>query len=279
MRHLLYTSAIALAIGGLTLGAQAQESQANSQMAQSVCDAPWTEVDANGNGFVSEQEASGAVAKRFNAMDTDGDGTLDYAEYQACLSATSEMQAAKTDRSKQNFQQADANQDQEITADEYRELARQSYDNVQEAQVTDVEAEPFVVLRRYIWLTPEEANDSSAMKNMSADEAAARAAWNFAALDQNNDDRISVEEWREHTAASTTSESDMRARFNEMDADSSDSVSSEEYSRAQTEKFDTTTTASVDSGDSGQTSTDASGSDEGLGNHGVPVYVFRFLPY
>lgn len=279
MRHLLRTSAIALAMGGLAFGAYAQENQTDDQMAQSICDTPWVEVDTNGNGFVSEQEASGAVENRFNAMDTDGDGQLNYAEYQACLSATSELQAAETDRSEENFKQADANQDQAIDADEYRDLAEQSYDNVQEAQVTDVEAEPFLVLRRFIWLTPEEASDAETVQNMSEDEAAGRAAWNFASLDKNNDDRVSVEEWREHTAMSTTDEEQIRADFDQMDADSSDSISKDEYSQAQSEKFDTTTTASTDAGESDQASSDASASDEGSGDRGVPVYVFRFLAY
>ena len=279
MKHMLTTSAIALVMGGLAFGAQAQENQADEQTAQSVCDTPWTQVDSNDDAFVSRKEATAAVDKRFGSIDADGDDKIDFAEYQACITATSGMQSAKADRSEESFKQADANQDDAIDANEYRDLAEQSYDNVQEAQVTDVNAEPFVVLRRYIWLTPEEAGDAGTMKNMSADEAAGRAAWNFASLDQNNDNRVSVEEWREHTAISVTDETQLRADFDEMDADSSDSISIEEYKQAQSTKFDATTTASVDEGASGQSGSDASGSDEGLGNHGVPVYVFRFLPY
>ncbi len=286
MKHLLYSSAIALAMGGLTFGAQAQETQS----ADSVCDTPWVEVDTDTDGFVSEREASAAVEKNFDTMDVDNDGYIDFAEYQTCITGTSDMQAAETDRSDENFQQADADQDQQITGQEYSEAAKSAYDEAQQAETADTQ--PFIVLRRFIWLTPEEAGDAETMQSMSEDEAAGRAAWNFAALDQDNNDRITVEEWREHTADSTTSDEQVRADFDEMDTDSSDTLSYEEFGRlnqlneealeqAKTAPVDETYTASTvpestpepSNGDEQQTAREMSN------EKGMPVYYFRFLPY
>lgn len=56
MKHLFTTTSVVAAMGCFTLGAQAHDTSgqdANMQQA-SYCDKPWTQVDGNSDGFVSE---------------------------------------------------------------------------------------------------------------------------------------------------------------------------------------------------------------------------------
>ena len=281
MKHLCRTTAIALAIGGVAFGAQAQENnnQQNQQAAagQSYCDTAWTKVDADGDGFVSEQEASDSVQARFDSIDVDGDDRIDYAEFQTCMSARSGTQSAEVDRSEENFAEADADQDDQISRDEFRDRAERSYDDVQNAQDAEANAEPVIVLRRYVWLTPDEAQNPETFRNMSKDEAAARSAYTFDSLDRNNDDMVTADEWSQHGWDSDAAETDMQARFDTFDSDSDEEVTREEFEAAESSMLDRTETASTDGG-SGSASADTTGDETQASGQGsdIPVYIYHF---
>lgn len=319
MRHLLRTTAIALATGGLAIGAQAQESSDATQTAaadQGFCETAWTKVDADSDGFVSKQEAQGAIDARFGQIDKDGDGNITRVEYVDCVTGTGAPTPAPGERTEANFQETDTNQDDAIDRDEFRDLAEQSYDSTRGASATDTGSDtsaksdtsksaeaqtdqsagsqseqtadagetaasgPFVVMRRYVWLTPDEAGDPQMLRDMSKGEAAARSAYTFNSLDENNDDQVSVQEWKEREPSSGMTEDWANARFDEYDTDTSNAVSQEEYKQAWQRQLDQTTTASTESNMTGgeQTSDqDASdGQTSASSDQGIPVYFYHF---
>ncbi len=98
---------------------------------------------------------------------------------------------------------------------------------------SNANAQPFVVLRRYVWLTPDQAKDANGTKNMSQDEAAARAAINFSALDKNGDNKLSPDEWAQGTVSTKRDQRSANAEFDKMDKDGSGSIDENEYQSAQ----------------------------------------------
>ena len=278
MRHLLRTTAILLATGGFALTAQAQDSSEPQLTAgsPSYCDMPWVQVDENSDGFVSQEEATGAVDSQFGAIDADGNGEITKTEYVDCKTRTGGQAAAESSRDEQNFAEADANKDSGIDRNEFRDQARQAYDDSQSA-ADDEQA--LVVLRRFIWLTPEEARDASALNDMSADEVAGRSAMTFAALDQNDDDIIDTMEWSERSPPSRMTEEWASAQFDELDSDATGSISQDEYKSARSKMLDETTTGSTDQSGASESTGDQKASESGSDAEGVPVFVYRFLTF
>ena len=126
MRHLLRTTAILLATGGFALTAQAQDTSEPQLTAgsPSYCDMPWVQVDGNSDGFVSQEEATGAIDTQFGAIDADGNGEITKTEYVDCKTRTGGQAAAESSRDEQNFAEADANKDSGIDRNEFRDQAR-----------------------------------------------------------------------------------------------------------------------------------------------------------
>ena len=209
MKHLLTTTALAAAMGCLSLAAQAQENNAEAadmqngtmQQQASYCDKPWTQVDGNSDGYVSQAEASSAIENEFGQIDSDDNGWISQAEWNQCMNKVS-GQTAEADRNEQNFAEADTDKDRQISRDEFRRGSQQAYEN---AQASNADDNSLIILRRYVFLTPEESQDKSTVENMSSDEAAGRSALTFSSLDQNGDDIIDTEEWAERSPAITTS--------------------------------------------------------------------------
>ena len=278
MRLLFRTTAILLATGGFALTAQAQDSSEPQLTAgsPSYCDMPWVQVDGNSDGFVSQEEATGAIDTQFGAIDADGNGEITKTEYVDCKTRTGGQAAAESSRDEQNFAEADANKDSGIDRNEFRDQARQAYDDSQSA-ADDEQA--LVVLRRFVWLTPEEAQDGSALKDMSADEVAGRSAMTFAALDQNDDDIIDTMEWSERSPPSRMTEEWASAQFDELDDNATGSISQDEYRSARSKMLDRTTTASTDQSSGSASTDDQQASQSGSDAEGVPVFVYRFLTF
>ena len=278
MRHLLRTTAILLATGGFALTAQAQDTSEPQLTAgsPSYCDMPWVQVDGNSDGFVSQEEATGAIDTQFGAIDADGNGEITKTEYVDCKTRTGGQAAAESSRDEQNFAEADANKDSGIDRNEFRDQARQAYD---ESQSAADDEQALLVLRRFVWLTPEEAQDESALKDMSADEAAGRSAMTFAALDQNDDDIIDTREWSQRSPSSRMTEEWASADFDKLDADATGSISQEEYRSARSKRLDQTTTASTEQSGDPASADDQSASQSGSDAEGIPVFVYRFLTF
>lgn len=277
MTRLLTTTALALATSGFAFAAQAQD--ANTMSAS--CDAPWTKVDADGNGTVSKSEAKNHLQASFGMLDADGNGDVTRQEYRNCFVRNADMSEVLK-RKEADFSKMDANGDDEIAMNEYRDQAKEEFDKTRDLS-SDATSESYKVLSTYVWLTPEEAESPDALKNMSADEAAGRSGYKFRALDRNDDDRLSKNEWTDTETPSGMNEEWADNRFDEIDADGSGTLSSEEFASWQPTMTDKTTTASTngssqnETGDpsaagSGNTNAQSSGDE-------VPVYFYFFEWY
>ena len=284
MKMLLRTTAIALAIGGFSLPVHAQSANSNetNQVAgsQGFCDRSWNQVDANNDGVVDKSEATGAADKRFDQIDADGNGELNSAEFSKCVMQQSGQASAKSDRDEKSYSSLDLNGDNRVNVEEFRDSAQRSYEASQKEGAGDKD---FVVLRRFIWLSPEEAKNGADRTSMSADEASSRAALNFSALDQNGDGSLNSQEWSNRTPRLERSKEWANAKFAEIDADSSGSVTRSEYHDAEARLIDDMSTASTTGRTQGQdasntgakdaSANDASSKDD---SGGVPVFIYRF---
>ena len=277
MKRLFTTTALALATGGFAFAAQAQDGNTMS----ASCDAPWTKVDADGNGTVSKSEAKNHLQASFSMLDADGNGNVTRQEYRDCFVRNADMSEVLK-REEADFSKMDANGDDEIAMNEYRDQAKDEFDKTRDLS-SDATSESYQVLSSYVWLTPEEAENPDTLKNMSADEAAGRSGYKFRALDRNDDDRLSKDEWTDTETPSGMNEEWADNRFDEIDADGSGTLSSEEFASWQPAMTDKTTTASTDNASQNETG-DASASDAGNTNaqssgDEVPVYFYFFELY
>mgnify|MGYP003634015007 CR=1 FL=1 len=277
MNYLLRTTAIVAVLGGFGMAAHAQQTDA---MDANYCDKPWAQVDGNSDGFVSESEASSAIENQFGQIDLDGNGEITKTEWVDCMSKMRGQTTAEADRSDQNFAEADVNQDEQIDRDEFRQGSQQAYED---AQANNANDDSMIVLRRYIFLTPQESQDQTAMQTMSADEAAGRSALSFSALDSNGDDKIDSQEWSERSPKLTRDEEWASAEFDRLDEDANGSVNQDEYQSARQQMLDEMSTGSTTKDGSASTQpTEASGeasSQSSNSDKGIPVYIYRFSTF
>jgi len=268
MKRLFKTAGTVALLSCVSFAVQAQDAD--------YCNQPWAQVDGNSDGMISKAEASASVENQFGQIDTNGDGEVSKTEYTDCMSRVSGQAAAEADRNEQNFAETDIDQDSKIDRNEFRQSAQQAYED---GSAQNADEDSVVVLRRFVFLTPEESQDQSKLKNMSADEAAGRSALTFSALDQNSDDSLGQEEWSERSPQITRNEDWASANFDRIDQDSSGSISKEEYQSARQQMLDDQmSTGSTSASTSASTSGEASGSGSATqaSDQGIPVYVYRF---
>lgn len=308
-------TAVLMVLGGAASAQTADnavsQGSGGAQSTPTVCDQPWIKVDGNEDGFVNRDEASQAIDQQFGQIDTDGNDEITKTEWVDCLSRNRDQVSAEADRSEENFASVDQNQDGNIDAGEYREGAEQAFKQMgnagsgasdasgNDASASDSAAaggdqNPIIVLRRFVWLTPDEANNPGSIGDMSEDEIAGRSAANFSSLDSNGDGILDTQEWSQRSTASM-SENHASARFDTMDSNASGSISRGEYAAAREATIGSETTASTNaasSGASGTSSSSASGSHAdqsdsagqasresgSAGSEDVPVFIYRFMP-
>jgi Ca2+-binding EF-hand superfamily protein len=285
--------ALVLLIGATTLNAQAQDRnqiQENlqkqereaqgDQQAQAVpggaddenrCEIPWTQVDTDGDGYVSDQEMSQDVTVRFNVIDTDGNDRVTRAEYVYCMTgALGNMNVAEIERDEGAFAQADINSDGVIDLNEFRQASQQAF---QDAQSEDAGPQDFLVLQRYVFLTPNDAQNELKLDSITEDEAAGRSAATFNQLDQDGTGSINPSEWAEKSPEAGMNKEVAVRRFSALDADSSGDITREEFLNGFAGRLEESETHAEDS------EQQAAASDEPSGQKGAPVYLYRFLTY
>lgn len=285
MRKLLTSTSLAVVMAGVGFSALAQENASSgaedAAVGAVICDGRFANVDVDGDGFVTREEATRGIEQDFAAIDADGNGEITKTEYVDCKAQSPDQQAAKVARDAESFAAADANKDQGVDRGEYMGAAQQAYENASRSG----DATPLVV---YLWMTPEELQAGNA-RNLSAEEAGARSAMTFNALDDNGDGIIDTREWEKAIPGGGNPGGAPTARFEMIDSDQSNALSREEYAQARTAMLDAMRTGSVDSGsDAGgtaaadQQASDASGSGtetDAAPAVGVPVFVYRFMTF
>lgn len=80
MKHLLQTTAMIAAVGASVGMAHAAVDKPDF----GACNTDYKAVDADGNGTVSQSEATQAAEYEFERLDSDGDGTISKAEWRNC---------------------------------------------------------------------------------------------------------------------------------------------------------------------------------------------------
>ncbi len=131
------------------------------------------------------------------------------------------------------FGHADRNQDERISLEEY---ARTSGDVYSDAHRDAATAPEPVTLRRYLILVPQPVQMSAdgsqvRIREMARDEAAARAAHRFGALDRDGDGMLTRSEFNAEVTAGL-SPSLAEKHFEAMDADGDGEMTREEYRQA-----------------------------------------------
>jgi len=263
MKNLGWTTAMAVVMGMAVSSAYAQETNTTTTASQNqsgsiTCDNWYGSVDADGNGYISQDEQRNHVDSAFKALDKDGDGQVSQAEYNECFVKPNSM-SVEADRTQENFGDIDANSDKAIEMSEFRNSSQEAFRQMKSADASNQNDPKFLVIRRYIFLTPQEASQTKDMQSFSEDEAAARAGTTFALLDANGDGKVTVDEWTNNSPS--YSEERAKKRFEQLDADSSSTLSKEEYQA----------NMSAMNAKPGQQDTSQQASEQG-----VPAYDYRF---
>lgn len=273
MKNLALTTAIAVAMAMTVSSIHAQETNTSSGAAASsgsaiTCDNWYGRVDADSNGYISADEQRSHVESAFSALDKDRDGQVSQVEYNDCFVKPNSM-SVSADRSQENFGELDANSDKSIDMNEFKQSSQTAFRGMKSgtgsssgttADAGSGNADNLLVIRRYIFLTPAESQDPSALGNLTEDEAAGRAATTFAVLDKNGDGKISTDEWTE--SSPSYSQDRAESRFKQLDADSSSALSKEEFQTGMSSGM----TASGEQQQNSQQATE----------QGVPAFDYRF---
>jgi Ca2+-binding EF-hand superfamily protein len=258
-------------MSALTFGAAAQNDAETKLGSGDYCDTMWSQVDMDGDGFVSKQEARDDLELRFSAIDKDGDGDITRVEYVDCQTGKGAPVVAPVERSEETFRAADADSDAELDRQEFASAARGTY----EATRSDSSDQAYKSFASYVWLTREEAgSEETTIRQMTADQAAFRASVNFNALDANNDNVVDISEWAERDVAPGYDEAWANARFYRLDGNDSGTINKEEFSQVRTEMIDEMTTAATVESDVMDEEADTLPATEN--DEGVPVETYHF---
>lgn len=272
MKLFYRTTALAALLGASTMGVAAQENGQSQLQSGDYCNMQWTQVDADGDGFVSKQEAQDHLELSFAAVDQDFDGNITEVEYIDCQTGTPHAPLVSPGPGDEaSFREVDTDEDQQVDRAEYAEAARRAYEAVQ----SEVSEENYKSFASYTWLTREElgATDTT-IDQMTADEAAFRSATAFNAIDQNGDDVIGREEWQGREDVASYDEAWAKARFSRLDADQSGAINMDEFVKTREDVIDnlTATANDADAGENNQSTSSSSASD----SDGTPVYLYHF---
>lgn len=285
MKRFMMTTALALGTIGLGSAAYAQQPADPGGNNAPTCETPWQAVDADNSRTISRDEAEAHVKASFAMLDNDDDGTVTRAEYRDCLARSQTSIDDWPQRDEESFTSADANSDGSLDRDEYGQQASKAFDKSRDmGDASDVD---YRVLRSFVLLVPDETEDPDFMQSLSAEQAGARAALNFALLDRDDDGKISEAEWNNESPPDSDVDERVNASFDKLDEDSSGSLSEAELRSTDVFAIDPTTTASTTSSETGSTggndagsSSDqqASMSSEATGAE-IPVFLYVFEAY
>lgn len=213
-----------------------------------LCEQGFIPADTNEDAQLSADEIDAQRSAEFAALDTNDDGSIDRAEYVACIGKaekSAQDAAAKMEEQSENVATWDdvETADQSLTAEDFMALAEEAWE--------DSPAAAKKVFTYNEWLESEEQFARSAVNR-------------FMMQDKDNDGVLTKEEYETRARERQWSEDAVVARFNSLDADGSGTISPQEYAAAGTR------TAAP-----GMTQTEGSESaDAQTDRVVVPVYVY-----
>ncbi|MET4700449.1 Ca2+-binding EF-hand superfamily protein [Constrictibacter sp. MBR-5] len=199
------------------------------------CALRFKNIDADGDGKVSDDEMKKLRTSLFDRLDTDKDGAITQQEYEACLNqdaaadaasksagksadkssgkpadtssgkggdekAASAGERSRSDFKKSDFEKMDADGDGTVTRREYIEHARDNYQSLggsvaAKEKVAGVKADAYAESRGPFAFSDRSA-DQDGNGIVSEGEAAFHAYRNFALLDSDGDQKLTGDEWR-----------------------------------------------------------------------------------
>jgi Ca2+-binding EF-hand superfamily protein len=257
--RILWTSLLALAAAG-PAAAQSNGSEA------SFCQNGYVHADADDDGLVSNEELQTALAEEFGALDADQSGDLTIEEIEDCLNAGAGTQSMTSDRALDNLMEADQDEDEMLSSQEFMDAAQAAYDDVHSDPSISADSPEMQRLGRYVFIALDGAD--RAPSDMTRDEVAARSAQMFRNLDTNADEMIDASEWEQQDAMQRDLSSQINIQFSRMDSDRSGAVSEEEYTAARMEDVEAAREAALANAEGSGTDAD--------GGADVPVVYYRY---
>ncbi|APE44216.1 hypothetical protein BOO69_13010 [Sulfitobacter alexandrii] len=245
--------AAAVAAGiSLTGAAQAQNTDDSS-----VCNDGYSMTDVDDNGYVSPIEMKAYTEKAMGQMDADQSGTVDKDEFVNCNNVLSGTQSASADRTERHLAALDLNDDGSISLDEYMKASADTYNSAKDgdkAAATDAANLIFI---------PADAEQSD-VTTMSRNEYSARSGLMFIALDTDQDNALTKEEFMEKAPPMVDISETLNREFDEMDADGSGDLTTTEMIAANQKRADDAMkNAEMDS-------------DSGASDKGAPVVYYSY---
>jgi hypothetical protein len=268
MTRILWTSMFALAAAS---PAMAQENPPPGEVAP-FCKEGYVHADTDDDRLISNEELQAAIDAEWEALDTDRSGDLTNAEVVACLNLIAGTQSAATDRSAENMAEADADGDGMLSAQEFMDAAQAAYDDIHSDPSLSADDPRVMVLRRYVFLTPEEAGGP--FPDMTSDDVAARSAQAIRDLDTNSDEMIDEAEWSRQDTPRRDIEAQINMRTTEIDTDRSGTVSEEEYRQSRMDDLEAAREAALSGAEGGDPASGESDGGESVAD--VPVVYYRY---
>ena len=225
----------ALATGILALAAtpilaqQEDGSLGHQQMEADLCEMGYARYDTNGDGQLSPSELEDGSTVAFGQLDADANNAISRSEYVDCVNKMAGTESASADRSSENMGRIDTNGDGALSQQEFMQATVQTYDAMEAGDAQAAED-----IRRLVFV-PVSAG-SGIYNNMSVEDASARSAMLFMALDTDDSGTISGEEWQMSAPEAADRSEEAGARFDAADSDGSGDLTAAEYERMSLER-------------------------------------------
>ncbi|GGA95241.1 hypothetical protein [Allosediminivita pacifica] len=266
----------ALATGILALTATplfAQENEGSlgaDQMQADLCEMGYARYDSNGDGQLSPSELSEGSTVAFGQLDADSNNAISRSEYVDCVNKMAGTQSAGADRNADNMGTIDANGDGALSQQEFMQATSASYEAMKQG-----DAEANGDFRRLVFV-PVSAGPE-VYDSMTMEDAAARSAILFMALDTDQSDSVSASEWEESTPEARNRSEAAGAEFDAADTDGSGDLSAAEYERMSLENAKSAMEdVQRDAGDNEQSASNQNSQEGGNVSPDVPVVYYTY---
>ncbi len=193
-----------------------------------VCQNAFFSVDESKDGMVTAQEAESTGGLVFESLDLDSSGAIDREEYVACAETMQQMSSGMmpSEDGEATFTEIDTDQDSNVSAREYFEMARAAYEDSmsedgQSVDMTTGFEKPFIKIPQDMTASDLGLEDRQRFLDL--------AALTFATADTDLDGNLTREEWMARADQYEIDIESINQRFDQSDSDGDDTLSAEEY--------------------------------------------------